>query len=46
MAGIGDLKALAADLKTFASERDWEQFDSPTTLGMAITIASAARSVS
>jgi NTP pyrophosphatase (non-canonical NTP hydrolase) len=35
------LKALAAELRQFAVERDWEQFHSPKNLVMALTVEAA-----
>lgn len=36
-----DLEHLAACLRKFASERDWEQFHSPKNLAMALTVETA-----
>jgi dCTP diphosphatase len=33
-----DLNALAARLRTFARERDWEQFHTPKNLAMALSV--------
>lgn len=35
------LKKLTADLRKFASERDWDQFHSPKNLAMALAVESA-----
>jgi dCTP diphosphatase len=35
------LKALAAELRIFAAERDWDQFHSPKNLAMALAVESA-----
>jgi dCTP diphosphatase len=32
------LTTLAAELRTFASERDWDQFHSPKNLAMALSV--------
>jgi len=36
-----DLENLAARLREFANERDWEQFHSPKNLAMALTVETA-----
>jgi dCTP diphosphatase len=35
------IKALAAELKKFAAERDWDQFHSPKNLAMALAVECA-----
>ena len=34
-------KTLAAELRTFAAERDWDQFHSPKNLAMALAVEAA-----
>lgn len=36
-----DIKALQASLRTFAAERDWEQFHSPKNLASALSVEAA-----
>lgn len=36
-----DFKALAAQLRSFAEERDWEQFHSPKNLSSALAVEAA-----
>ena len=36
-----DIKALQASLRTFAAERDWEQFHSPKNLAAALSVEAA-----
>ena len=36
-----DIKALQASLRTFAAERDWEQFHSPKNLTAALSVEAA-----
>ncbi|HEX5420834.1 MAG TPA: nucleotide pyrophosphohydrolase [Gammaproteobacteria bacterium] len=36
-----DIEALKGDLRTFAEERDWDQFHSPKNLSMALTVEAA-----
>jgi len=38
---VGDLEDLAARLRAFAEERDWEQFHSPKNLSMALAVEAA-----
>ena len=39
---MGELEDLAARLRAFAEERDWEQFHSPKNLSMALAVEAAA----
>jgi dCTP diphosphatase len=36
-----DIQALQASLRTFAAERDWEQFHSPKNLASALSVEAA-----
>ena len=38
---MGELEDLAARLRAFAEERDWEQFHSPKNLSMALAVEAA-----
>jgi dCTP diphosphatase len=38
---VGELEDLAARLRAFAEERDWEQFHSPKNLSMALAVEAA-----
>ena len=38
---MGELAELAARLREFAEERDWEQFHSPKNLSMALAVEAA-----